>query len=303
MLTPLTSLVPVAPLLLLAAAPSIPPNMHPVTPVTGRPGSALGIGTGKFFSYALPEGWRVGEDGQYALTLVAKDNKALTVMVGNAGLPLGYPLGRFAEEKLAAMRPAQLRLGPGRAAGPLPGFAQAVQFEVTYLAAGGVPWKGLATVHVAPAYDSALMVMTAALAAASQWPGYASWLPLVAEQISATSGAAFGRRGLMAQNLRNASSFAEAARQYRDWSQRNWQQVTDERNASVDRQNRQFRENLGGVQSYLNPYDAAKPVELPLTYQHYWIDEKGNVLGTDDPSANPNVGSTSTWKQMPRRDR
>jgi hypothetical protein len=34
-----------------------------------------------FFSYALPEGWRVGEDGQFALTLIAPDNKAITMMV------------------------------------------------------------------------------------------------------------------------------------------------------------------------------------------------------------------------------
>src|SRR5579871_2216550 len=40
----------------------------------------LQIGTGRFFSYAMPQGWRIGEDGQFALTLVAPDNKALTIM-------------------------------------------------------------------------------------------------------------------------------------------------------------------------------------------------------------------------------
>jgi hypothetical protein len=62
------------------------------------------VARGRFFSYALPEGWRVGEEGQYALSLVAPDNQALTVMVGNAGLPPNYPPDRFVQEKLMAMR-------------------------------------------------------------------------------------------------------------------------------------------------------------------------------------------------------
>jgi len=144
------------------------------------------------------------------------------------------------------------------------------------------------------------MAMTAALSDATQWSGYASWLPLVADQISATNGAAFGRRGIMAQNLRNSTAYAEAARQYRDWSHRNWQQVTDERNTSVDRRNFESRENLGAVQTYTNPYDSRVPVQLPSQYRYFWVDRQGNILGTDDPTANPNVGSTGDWSQMQR---
>ena len=127
-----------------------------------------------------------------------------------------------------------------------------LDFRESY-SAGGVPSRGTVKCHIAPAYDTAVMVMTAALSEASQWPGYESWLPLVAEQISAVSGAAFGMRGVMAQNLQNSTAYAEAVRQYRDWSQRNWQQVTDDRNASQDRRNFYVRENLGAVQTYVNP--------------------------------------------------
>jgi hypothetical protein len=297
---PFTWLV-VGAVVLFAGGAEIPPKMFPVRPITTKAATSgnLRISTGQFFSYALPEGWRVGEDGQFALTLVAPDNKALTVMVGNAGYPPNYPPGQFIQEKMSALRPMNLQIGPPRTAPPIIGFARAVQFDVTYLA-GGVPSRGLVKCHIAPSYDSAVMVMTAALSEASQWPGYASWLPLVAEQISATSGAAFGRRGVMAQNLKSSTAYAEAARQYRDWSQRNWQGITDDRNASVDRRNQQFRENIGGVQTYVNPFNPAAPVQLPLTYRHYWIDNQGTVLGTDDPSTDPNVGSTSSWKRMPR---
>ncbi|MDJ1472737.1 hypothetical protein [Xanthocytophaga flava] len=121
---------------------------------------------------------------------------------------------------------------------------------------------------------------------------------MVAEQISATDGAAFGMRGIMQQNLQNSTAYAEAARQYREWSQKNWQQVTDERHASIDKQNIEFRENIGGVQSYTNPYNNNTPVELPTTYKYYWIDKQGVILGTDDPSVDPNAGSTGEWSQM-----
>jgi hypothetical protein len=285
----------------------IPPNMFPVKALPS--GSAAGskpaakdlrIARGQFFSYALPEGWRVGEDGQFALTLLAPDSKALTIMVGNAGLPRNYPPGQFVHDKLMAIRPEALRIGEPRPASPATGFASAFQFDVAYMVRN-VPCRGVVKCNVAPAYDTAVMAMTGALSEASQWAGYSSWLPLVADQISATNGAAFGMRGIMAQNLQNSTAYAEAARQYRDWSQRNWQQVTDARNASEDRKNFQVRENLGGIQTYVNPYDTRTPLELPATYQYFWVDRQGNILGTNDSSANPNSGSTADWKQMPRR--
>lgn len=280
-----------------------PKNLFPVKPVApaaAPPARSLRIGNGQYFSYALPQGWHVGENGQFALTLAAPDNKAITVMVGNAGFPINYPPGRFVYEKLSALRPENLQIGQPRQATPVTGFAQAYQFDVTY-AIRGVPCRGTVKSHIAPAYDTQTMAMTAALSEASQWPGYESWLPLVAEQISATNGGAFGMRGIMAQNLQNSTAYAEAARQYRDWSQKNWQQVTDDRNASQDRQNFYRRENLGGVQTYTNPFGGTAPqVQLPTTYKHYWIDNQGNVLGSNDPSANPNTGSTTEWKQMPR---
>ena len=264
-----------------------------------RSAAELRIGQSRFFSFALPQGWRVGEDGQFALTLLAPDNKAMTVVVGNAGMPLNYPPGRYAFDKLQAMQVQNLQFGEPRQARPAAGFGQAVEFEVGYWVRG-VAYRGVAKVSVAPAYDSATMAMTAALSAADQWAGYASWLPQVADQVAATNGGAFGRRGIMQQNLQNSVAFGEAARQYRDWSQKNWQQVTDDRNASQDRRNAAVRENLGGVQTYANPYAASQAVELPTTHSYYWTDRQGRVLGTDDPSANPNTGSTGDWRRMER---
>ena len=289
----------------LPQATAIPAGFVVVKPVarqgttTAAPAGDLRIAQSRFFSFALPPGWRIGEDGQFALTLLSPDNQAMTLMVGNAGQPMNLAPARFAAEKLSVMQPQNLQLGPSRPAKPAAGFAQAVEFEISY-AVRGQSWRGLAKVSVAPAYDSATMALTAALAAADQWAAYAAWLPRVADQVSATNGAAFGMRGIMQQNLQNSTAYAEAARQYRDWSQRNWQQVTDERNASQDRRNTAVRENLGGVQTYANPYGGGPPVELPTTYRYYWTDRDGRKVGTDDPSANPNAGSAGEWRRMER---
>jgi len=278
----------------------------PVKPVTpgadagrgSRQPGELRIGQGQFFSYAMPPDWRVGEDGQFALTLVAPDNRALTVMVGNAGMPPQYPPAQYARERLMAIRPQNLRIGPPRPAPPVTGFRAGFVMDVTYVAQG-MASRGLAKVSIAPAYDTQTMAMTAALTTADQWTGYSTWLPQVADQIAARDGGAFGMRGLMQQNLRNSTAYAEAARNYRDWSQRNWQQVTDDRNASTDRRNTEFRENLGGVQSYTNPFATGQAYELPSTYTHYWTDPQGNIVGTNNPSADPNVGASVEWRRMP----
>lgn len=280
------------------------PVFVPVQPAKAaaptRPAASLQIRRGKFFKYALPQGWRLGEDGPFALTLGAPDQRALTVMVGNAGVPNNTSPGGFVRQKLAALRPQGLRLGPARRAKPVAGFSRAYEFDVAY-SARGIPSRGVAKCNIQPGYDSSVMAMTAALSAADQWAGYASWLPLVADQVSAINGAAFGARGIMAQNLKNSMAYAEAARNYRAWSSSNWQRVTDDRNASVDRRNTAVREGLGAVKTYTNPYGPEKTLELPLTYKYYWMEAQGGIVGTNDPSANPNQGSTGQWRPVQRK--
>jgi hypothetical protein len=85
-----------------------------------------------------------------------------------------------------------------------------------------------------------------------------------------------------------------------DWSRKNWQQVTDDRNASQDRRNFAVRESLGGVQTFSNAYGTNQAVEMPMTYKYYWRDRQGNMVGTGDPGTNPNTGSIGEWRRMER---
>ena len=226
----------------------------------------------------------------------------MTVLVGNSGLQPQLPPMRFAWDKLSALRPQNLQFGPAQQVPPPTGFGQAMAFEVSYVV-NGQAWRGVARVSVATAYDSATMALSGAFATAEQWPRHAPWLPQVASQVAATNGGAFGQRGIMAQNLRNSTAYANAARDYRQWSQQNWQQVVDQRNNSQDRRNFAVRENLGGVQTFADPYGNTQPRELPLGNKYYWADRQGRIWGSNDPSADPNAGGTGEWRRMERVQR
>ena len=281
----------------------LPPRVfavHPIPHDASIPAIGdLPIVRGSYFSYALPRGWRVGEEGQFALSLVAPDRHAFTLMVGNAGMPPNFPLERYVWDKMMAIHPQNLQLGTPVQVAPAAGFQFAYQLNVSFVGGGGLSSRGVAKCNVAQAYDTQLIVMTGAFSVDTEWAGYSSWLPKLAEQISAIDGAAFGARGVMAQNLRLAKEYGETSRAYREWSHQNWQQVTDQRNDSEDRRNYDVRESLGSSKAFANPYVSGSAVDLPLTYKYYWVNRQGTYVGTNDPSVNPNEGSTAEWKPMP----
>lgn len=279
-----------------AAAPATPAG--PGLPAAETPAAApaMQVRTGRYFRFAVPPGWTVQEDGQFAVVLVAPDRAALTVMTGNSGLPANYPPGRFLQDKLQQLQVQNARTGPAALARPMAGCSTAWQVDYTY-SVNGIPCRGVAKVSIAPAYDTSTMVVTLAASQEPQWGGYASWLPELAEQAAALNGAAFGARGVMQQNLENSVNLGEQARRNREWSAATWAEVNRGRAESQDRNNAQFREALGNVQSYTNPYDTRK-VELPTTFSHYWVNRQGRIVGTNDPSEDPNSGSTDQWSRM-----
>ncbi len=119
-------------------------GMFVVQPISRTSASTAGAGElrivrGSFFSYALPQGWHSGEQGQFALTLMAPDNQAFTVVVGNAGMLPSYPPDRYVREKLMAIRPQNLQLGPSRRGHPAAGFHHAYEFDVAYISQRGLP--------------------------------------------------------------------------------------------------------------------------------------------------------------------
>lgn len=252
---------------------------------------------GQCFRHALPAGWQVVEDGPFAVSRVAPDQRAVMILVGNAGLPLAYPPPQFVYEKLAQTGLQIVRFGPPRPAPGVFGFPYAWDFDVDYTV-GGVPCRGVARCSVAPSYDFCTMVMTWAASELAQWPSYAPWLPQLAAQVEVTSPSAFGAAGLAQQNLANAIALGEQARRDREHAAQQWAEVTAQRGASVDAQHDAFRQELGGVRRYENPYDR-RTVDLPSGNAVYWVHAvTGQIVGDPSPTFDPRTPMDAAWQPM-----
>jgi hypothetical protein len=91
----------------------------------------------------------------------------------------------------------------------------------------------------------------------------------------------------------------ELLRQHREELRQMHQQVWEERQVTQDRQNFIFRETLGGIETYKNPFDS-RTVELPAGYRHQWVNPKGQVILSNNPLYDPRQGSTEDWRSMDR---
>lgn len=192
-----------------------------------------------------------------------------------------------------AGRARDLRGSPARPAPPAPGFAFAIELDYAYTVQGA-PCLGQARCNVAPSYDMVTMMATWAAADARQWPQYAPWLPALASQIVITSGAAFGARGIAQQNLANSIALGAQARANREWSERQWAAVTQQRNDAVNHQHAGFRENLGAVSTWSNSV-GYQDLELPTTFSYYSIDRAGGdcpapTIPARSPTPRPATG-------------
>lgn len=101
------------------------------------------------------------------------------------------------------------------------------------------------------------------------------------------------------QQMADTVAFGRLLAQHRAESQQLQQQIVNERAASQDRNSQIFRETLGGVQSFNDPVNRA-PVELPLGWSTYWVNQRGEYLAAD-PGFNPNSLNDGTWLQLQPR--
>lgn len=254
------------------------------------------IQQGQVFRFDVPDGWRVMEEGQFAVVLVAGDNSAMTLMVGNCGLPGGYPPLGYAQEKLGATF-QQLAFGAPRPAAPLPGFGAALAVDYSY-AVNGVPCQGVATVSGRQGYGTTDLVLVAAAAQQAHWARYADWLPGAATRFEVTDGAAWGARGIMQQNLDMSQAFGQQLASHREHSQQLQQEVADARWRSDEIRQHDRGEGLTGESWYESPF-GDPPVRLDNTMAYTWVNRRGEIKRTDDPGYNPrDDDGDPDWQRM-----
>jgi hypothetical protein len=73
---------------------------------------ALETRQGQCVKYVMPQGWRVTEDSQFALTLCAPDNAAMIFVGGHFSYPARYEylIGSYVEKVISLWHPPQLEV-------------------------------------------------------------------------------------------------------------------------------------------------------------------------------------------------
>lgn len=108
------------------------------------------------------------------------------------------------------------------------------------------------------------------------------------------------RQGLQ-QQMADTAAFGRKLQDYTAHIRQLGQQMHEERMKSFDRIAESQREYLGGVETYTDPYQR-QGVYMPAGYKEYWVNQKGEVVLSEQTGYNPNVGDTSDWRKMERRD-
>jgi hypothetical protein len=101
------------------------------------------------------------------------------------------------------------------------------------------------------------------------------------------------------QQIEDTRAFGEALAQYRAETHALQQEVTAERQASQDRIAELRQEVLGGVDTYVDPVNQTL-VQLPVGWQNYWVNERGQYVAAD-AGFDPNTVLGPGWQQLTPR--
>jgi len=108
------------------------------------------------------------------------------------------------------------------------------------------------------------------------------------------------RQGLQ-QQMADTAAFGRKLQDYTAHIRQLGQQMHEERMKSFDRIAESQREYLGGVETYNDPYQR-QAVYMPAGYKAYWVNQKGEVVLSEQADYNPNGGDINDWRKMERRD-
>lgn len=267
-----------------------PPGAPPVPTITQ-------IYRGRYFQVSLPAEWQMQENSNM-VCLTSPDGQASVMGIGLVGLLQQYSPEQFMQYGLNMVQIQITRILNAQSAPPAPGCSSAGRFEILYTCNGN-QGHGIVVCQIAVGYNQCNGSLTLAAAQEAAWPRYKDWLPPVAAQIAPASSNTYMAATVAANNQHATAELKQRWNEVNAHGQHLQKQTTDARWASQEQQNFHFRENLGNVVTYYNPYEN-RLVELPNQYHYYWVNRHGCVYGSDDPRDDPRVGSTEDWVEMGR---
>ena len=292
--------------LLLSGGTTFAQNVFPSAGMRA-PGQAMPqaqIVQGRNFTYMLPAGWRVVEEGNHALVLQAYDMSAGVIVYGVSGFGQNLTPPQFAYSAITN----NLRLAPDVRISnptpiqPMPGYTAAAVMDIAFTKMGPQgPQRvvGLVISNVVSVYARSDAVVTLMLALDSHWRAVQSWLPHVALQALNTGPNPFGRTAMSGNILNDTVRQREAYGQYLNWSQANWAGVVAHRAASLDRQAQAIGETLTGQYWGRNPYTGA-PERYSTSPSVIWVHRDGRQIPSSNSTFDPRTPTDSDWRRVQR---
>jgi hypothetical protein len=130
--------------------------------------------SGPNFTYLLPPGWFVAEEGKYSLSLRSNDYRAGITVFGQSGLMYPATPDQYAYQVMTSVMHLQnVQFSQPRPIQPMPGCTQAMMIETIYrsmMQNGSFMAKGIVVSNVAIGYNQCDAVMTLAAADVALWP-------------------------------------------------------------------------------------------------------------------------------------
>ncbi|MFM7427130.1 MAG: hypothetical protein ACKO7W_19380 [Elainella sp.] len=256
---------------------------------------------GSNFTYLLPPGWFVGEEGNYSLSLRSRDFRAGITVFGQSGMMYPMTPDQYAYQVMTSvMRLSNVQFSQPRPIQPMPGCTQAMILETLYPVAmpnGAFMAQGIVVSNVAIGYNQCDAVMTLVAADTALWPQYQSWLPQVGLAACNTGPDPYGRTSMAGVIRGIAVQDHQAYTAYSQWSNHLWQQVTDDRNASIDRQQDALGQTLTG-QVWVNSRYDGRSTRQSTTPAVIWESRDGRRIASDDPSFDPRTPIDSDWRRL-----
>lgn len=279
--------------------------MRPLPLDTPSPSGAPSDDTlvnGPHFTYRLPRGWTVGEEGKFALVLRSPDSLAGVIVFGQSGMLQSMSPEQFAHFAMTGVMrlAADVQFGPSRPLSPMPGYTHAATFETSYTLhgpTGAVPVRGVIVCNVAIGYGQCNGTLTLAGSDVRQWPHYSGWLPQVALAAMNTGPDPYGS-GTMAGVISGiARQDSDSYQQYQAWSQQLWGQVTVQRNAALDRQQGALGPMLTG-EEWVHDGFGGPMIRRSTTPACLWRSRDGREVASADPSYDPRTPSDVDWVRV-----
>ena len=252
------------------------------------------------FTYFLPLGWQVVEEGKYCLVLKSQQDLSGIIVFGTCGMIQPIAPEHFAHGVMTQKQAINVQFTQVKPIQPMPGYTHAALIDVQYvinMPTGPMQLKGLVISNVVVVYGRCDAIMTLVASDAQVWPQNERWLPELAFAAYNTGPDPYGRDSMSVTIMGITIQGQEAFQAYNTWSQNLWSQVVADRHRSIDYQNEERGTLLTGHQWVTNPF-TGQQIQVSTTPAVNWINRDGRTVSSQIATFDPRTPYDNDWCRL-----